>query len=140
MSWFDRYMQKWSQGDDGFNDYVRNQLPGIKWMERLPNGQYYWQVSLDKAMQQGRQQFGPEWEGSPYTQQTGIMADQYDNKKAWFFDWLERVPPTIVHSLKGMIDDHLDKTEGFRPFDTANESSDTDVEPWSVEELEERWK
>lgn len=136
MSWFINILHKFGQWDDSddIDNEIRNSI-NPQWMERLPNRQYYWQVSLDNAMRKGRKKHGPLWDG-PEFESSDLSADKHDIKKRVFFDWLDRVPPIVTHHLKNMIDEHLDRTEGFRPFDTKKHNED-DIEPWTSEQLEQ---
>lgn len=134
MSWFNRYMEKWSWDD--FSDEEKGDLGNLepRWMERLTNGQFYWQVSLDKIMQRGRKQWGRLWNES--ANKPG--PDRNDVKKMVFFAWAHRVPDDVLFKARPQIDAYMEQTEGFRPFESENDAEDTsDVQPWSTEEFVE---
>jgi len=118
MSWFSNYFHKLS----GY----------INWMEMLPNKQRYWQASLDHAFKEGKKQYRSVWNKQDTLGASGA-------KKIVFFQWWNRVSGPLTR-MKNMVDDYVERTEGFRPLETHEFHEDTDVEIPSVDEFEKWWK
>ena len=132
MNWFYRlHKRAWEDDNDNLEDYLRQSLPGPKWMEMLPNRQRYWQVSLSKAMQRGAQEWGPNWNKSSFE-----YGSPHDTKQQVFFKWLERVPTSLIFHIKPQMDDFVEQNWGFRPFETEAPER-TDVRIPSANELED---
>jgi len=134
MSWFNNYLHKRAAWGDEDWQQQHGELPQINWMEMMPNGQRFWQVSLDKAFQRGKQEYGPAWDRADKT--TGKII--YPAKEEVFIQWWERVDGPLT-GMTNMINDYVESTEHFRPLETQEIAEDTNIDIPSADDLSDWW-
>lgn len=139
MNWFCKYCNNFENDDINLSQF--GLVPN--YMEMMPNGQRYWQVSLNKAFSRAQEQFGNLLEGPEFEtgEDESLPSEQNAVKRMIFYQWFEKVPPKLSHTdyFKKSVAEHVIATQHFNPFPEFFQEREPGVEVPSSDELSAWW-
>ena len=142
MNWFNYILNKFGHWDDPEEDPEdalnrHDWSQHINWMEMMPNGERFWQVSLKEAFRKGKEEYGHIWDERDPSWNDEIATGISPAQMFVFLEWWDKVSGPLTN-MQDMVDDYVEQLGGFRPFETPGAAPDSSVDVPNSEDFE-RW-